>query len=227
MRRRLLLLESRRFDRSRGVDTGGAVEPEALTVVSGDAAAGFTYTGTPPTVAFLWLRELPSPEAFTLVDLGSGKGRVLLLGVEHGFRRVIGVEFARELHDAARRNILAAGAEATVELVLGDAGAYRFPYDPLVVYCNNPFDDRVMRQVLENLERSYEERPRPIVVVYQQLRTEPSRHATDNLALLADAAFLTRRRVVAPRPWRERLLLGGRYVVEVFESAEAVSSAGT
>ncbi len=42
---------------------------------------------------------------FTFIDLGSGKGRVLLMASEYPFQKIIGVEFMPELHRAAQKNI--------------------------------------------------------------------------------------------------------------------------
>ena len=42
---------------------------------------------------------------YVFVDLGSGKGRILLLASRYPFRGVVGVEFAHELNEVAERNI--------------------------------------------------------------------------------------------------------------------------
>jgi len=42
---------------------------------------------------------------FTFIDLGSGKGRVLLMASDYPFKRIIGVEFMPELHRAAQENV--------------------------------------------------------------------------------------------------------------------------
>jgi SAM-dependent methyltransferase len=44
-------------------------------------------------------------EDFTFVDLGSGKGRVLLMAAAYGFKRIIGVEFMPEWHRVALENV--------------------------------------------------------------------------------------------------------------------------
>jgi cyclopropane fatty-acyl-phospholipid synthase-like methyltransferase len=45
------------------------------------------------------------PRDFVFVDLGSGKGRVILRAATRPFRRVEGVEFSEPLHRVALRNI--------------------------------------------------------------------------------------------------------------------------
>jgi hypothetical protein len=47
------------------------------------------------------LRDLPIGDyaQYTFVDVGSGKGRMLFVAAEYRFRKVIGVEFATDLHE--------------------------------------------------------------------------------------------------------------------------------
>ena len=42
---------------------------------------------------------------FTFVDLGSGKGRTLLMASDYPFRRIIGVELLPSLHQIAQENL--------------------------------------------------------------------------------------------------------------------------
>jgi SAM-dependent methyltransferase len=206
------------------MDTSGRLEPEALTIAEGDPTTGVTYAGTHPRLARWWLQAVPrDPEHFTFVDMGSGKGRVLLFAAQHGFSRVIGVEFAEELHLRALENAHAAeGHGPAFEPVLGDAGAFEFPLEPLVVHFNNPFLEPVMVRVLANLTRSYESKPRPVVVVYQQMTVEGPRHRTRNLELLEGVPFL-RGGTLAKQGWLDRRMLRP-FTVRVFRSPEADTS---
>ncbi len=124
---------------------------------------------------------------FTFIDLGSGKGRALLLASEYPFRRIIGVEVQEELHRIAERNIAQFDSPARVcdEIVshVGDARDYEFPDGPLFVYLFNPFPEYVLRMVTENLQRSLEQNPRAAFVVY---------NTPECGFILNDAAALTR-----------------------------------
>src|SRR4029078_10174363 len=148
----------------------GKAEPTELTIARGDPGSGFSYVPTPLRLGLLWLAALPPHrERFTFIDMGSGKGRVLALAASSGFGRVVGVEFARELHELASSNARAASQRGVnFETLLVDAATYRFPSEPLVVHFNNPFDESVMTSVLQNLHESYQHERRAIVVVYQQ-----------------------------------------------------------
>ena len=223
LRFRLLGREEQRLDDGLGTETKDIVALSDLTVVEGDSAEGFMYVGEHPRVTRWWLDALPnSLEAFTFVDLGSGKGRVLFVAAEREFRQVVGVEFAKELHDVAVENAARVRASTGREIVpvLGDAGAFAFPLDPLVVHLNNPFTERVMSRVIDNLAHSYRELPRPIIVVYQQARHEDD--ATDNVVKLAQASFLAHRSL-GPNGRLDRFLLKP-WIVDIFESPEVVSA---
>jgi len=108
---------------------------------------------------------------FTFIDLGSGKGRVLLMAADYPFRRIIGVEFMPELHRAAQKNIAGYSYDRQrrqlIESVCTDARDFQFPPEPLVAYLFNPFSEATFAQVLENLRRSVEQSPRPVYIAYR------------------------------------------------------------
>jgi SAM-dependent methyltransferase len=112
-------------------------------------------------------------QRFRFVDLGSGKGRALLLASDYPFREVIGVELSPELDRVARSNI-ARYAEAKgdplprtpVICLQGDATEFCWPAGPLIVYMWNAFTRPVMERVFQNLENSLKEQPRELYLVY-------------------------------------------------------------
>jgi SAM-dependent methyltransferase len=103
---------------------------------------------------------------FTFIDLGSGKGRVLLMASDYPFKRIIGVEFMPELHRVAEKNITGYSNDRQgcrqIETLCMDARDFQFPDDPLVIYLFNPFSEATFAQVLENLRHSVEQTLRPI-----------------------------------------------------------------
>jgi predicted RNA methylase len=104
------------------------------------------------------------------VDVGCGKGRVLIVAAEYGFERVVGVEFSEELCEIARSNVTVYarkhGLSTNVEVVHRDAAEYEFRADDNVLFFFNPFDSAVMERVLENVRRSLERHPREITLLY-------------------------------------------------------------
>jgi hypothetical protein len=108
---------------------------------------------------------------FTFVDLGSGKGRALLMASDFPFRRIAGVEFMPGLHQIAERNIARYSSNRQqcreIESLCLDVRDCEFPAGPLVVYMFNSFPEPVFAGVLENLRRSLEKDPRPAFVAYR------------------------------------------------------------
>ncbi len=139
------------FDELYRVETAREVSLFQLDIASRHESVGIHYQPSPREVCDKLLASLPIHyEHFTFIDLGAGKGRVLLVGSRFPFRRLIGVEFARELVETARQNIERFHSRA--EMVHADAADYQFPSDNLVVYLYNPFGPEVLRPVLRSLQ---------------------------------------------------------------------------
>ena len=115
-------------------------------------------------------------EAFTFVDLGSGKGRTLLMASEYPFRKIVGVELIAELHRAAEENIQAYHSATqrcpNIEGVCADACAFSFPDEPLVLYLFNPLPESGLRRLIAGLEKSLAANPRPVYVLYHNPQLE-------------------------------------------------------
>lgn len=129
------------------------------------------YQPTEPTLFREMMASLPIEfDQFTFVDLGSGKGRTLLMASEYPFRRIVGVESIAELHRMAQQNIRDYRSPtqrcAQIEVVYADASEFVFPETPLVLYLFNPLPEAGLRRVIRNLERSLELSPRTIWIVY-------------------------------------------------------------
>lgn len=128
------------------------------------------YQPVPPEQFREIVAELPINFGdFTFVDMGSGKGRALLLASECGFRRIIGIELLPELDRIARENIRKfqdRGRGAAIELLCEDAAEFNFPADPTVVFLFNPLPKAGLRELFKTLESSLRENPRPLYVVY-------------------------------------------------------------
>ena len=107
---------------------------------------------------------------FTFIDLGSGKGRTLLMASDYPFRRIIGVELLPSLHGIAQQNLRQYKSESqkcfALESVCGDATDFPLPEEPLVIFLFNPFPESGMRRVVANLEQSLRAHSRPVYVLY-------------------------------------------------------------
>jgi SAM-dependent methyltransferase len=129
------------------------------------------YQPTDPAMFREMMAVLPIRfDQFTFVDLGSGKGRTLLLASEYPFQKIVGVEILPELHRAAEENIRAyrqsTGRGGQIDAILADASEFDFPQTPLVVYLFHPLPEAGLRRVIGRLEESLMKAPRPVWIVY-------------------------------------------------------------
>ena len=185
------------LDRRLGIDTWRAESTALMRIEGANLMRGNCYQPVGEAAFRRVVARLgidPAEHAF--VDYGSGKGRALLLACELGFRRVVGVEYARELHEAALANMARArgalpGVER-VECAWSDAAAFEPPGGKLVCFLYNPFDGTVLRALLDRLSASFAAEPRDILVAYLNpvhrdvADAHPAlapRHAEDDLAI--------------------------------------------
>jgi SAM-dependent methyltransferase len=129
------------------------------------------YQPTEPALFREMMASLPIAfEEFTFVDVGSGKGRTLLMASEYPFRKIMGVELIAELHRVAEENIRAYKSAtqrcSQIEVVCADACEFAFPGGPLMLYLFNPLPVAGMRRMVANLEKSLAENPRIVWVLY-------------------------------------------------------------
>jgi SAM-dependent methyltransferase len=156
------------YDWDHRVDTTGA------TVSWRDRLLGLLHSPYQPTDPALFVEMLASLAIdfrdFTFIDIGSGKGRTLLMASDYPFRRIIGIELLPELHRVARENIAKYKSDSqrcfAIEPICGDAREFVFPLEPTVVYLFNPLPEAGLVQLLANLEQSLREHPRPLIAIY-------------------------------------------------------------
>jgi SAM-dependent methyltransferase len=183
----------RAFDARHGVDTTGIVPLETLVIDSHNKSHGIRYQPSDPDAFRALIASLDEPlDELTFVDLGAGKGRTLLIASELGFRRVVGVEFAHELCDIARRNVAAYPASAArgdgVQVVCADAAHWPLPDAPLLLYVYNAFEPPLMAEVLDSIHRSWEERPRTILLALVNRTIDADELDRLGFRLVADGA---------------------------------------
>ena len=148
------------FDDEHGVQTGGVVQLGDLVIESPSDAWGIAYTPTPTAVFASIMGILPPPQGYSFVDLGCGKGRVILMASEHPFREVIGVEFSSELCTIAEANIATFRPRMRaqqVRILREDAARFDFPSGPLIVYFYFAFTRQVLAPVVDRLMRRVDE----------------------------------------------------------------------
>jgi SAM-dependent methyltransferase len=189
------------FDESFGVETSGLI----YELPSGHQhdLHNNGYFAVAPSVFHAIMRAMQEQlhldfQRFRFVDLGSGKGRALLLASDYPYREIIGVELSPELDRIARSNIARYALAKSGLLphtpmisMQGDATDFAWPAGPLIVYMWNAFTRPVMERVFRNLESSLKEEPRELYLVYLHPELE---------SMLAELPWLV-------RLWREEFAM--------------------
>jgi SAM-dependent methyltransferase len=179
------------FDREFGTDTAGIVHPEDLGLSAPLERGCVAYEATTPAAFACIVGELlellpRSASRYTFVDIGCGKGRVVLMASEIPFRAVVGVEASAELVRISRQNLIVFPRErrrcGNVRVEESDVSAYELPAGPLVLFLFNPFDARVMAKFLVRVRRSLERGPRDLWMLYLNPRL---RHLVGRARFLA------------------------------------------
>jgi len=159
------------FDAIHGVDTRVGVPADRLQIVSGNRDKGIEYDTCPWSTLRRAMRLASlQAEGFTFVDIGCGKGKVLLSAMVLPFKHIVGVEYSVHLSQVANENIasvrLLARRCASVQIICADATQYQIADEPTIFFFANPFTWEIMEIVIGNIVKSYLDVCRPIYLLF-------------------------------------------------------------
>jgi len=153
-----------------GANTFAPVELKNLTIVNGDVRKGSRYEA----VSFYMLEQLfhafrKVSELKSIVDLGSGKGRVLMTAAHFEFTEICGIDFAKELCDEAVANMEMKEKQfpgIKWRILNQNVKDYEIRSDDSVFFMFNPFSRSVLKTFLRNLDMSCDQFPRTVYFLY-------------------------------------------------------------
>ena len=164
------------FDLTHGTDTGGLINIHKRRHPNAPHARA--YWGTPPSMLrgalARWVDTL-DPTGYTLadytfVDLGSGKGRALMLASELPFGAILGVELDPALAAIARQNLVLWSKNphpcTSIQVLNDDALVFPIPDTPLLLYLFNPFDAYIIGCLAQRLGALLPTRRHPVDIIY-------------------------------------------------------------
>jgi predicted RNA methylase len=158
-----------RWDRKYGVDTSGQIDLVDIDVVGPNRDHGFSSVSTSPSAyAFLSAFFPADWKKFTFVDVGCGKGRVLMLAASQGFDTIIGIEFVPLICQVAEQNLARFSGRRPNKwsIVNADATTVDLPSGvPLLIYSFNPFDAEIWRKFIPALLKANEVEKNPLCLV--------------------------------------------------------------
>jgi hypothetical protein len=166
------------FDRLHNVDTAAELPLEAAGVPLADVARGNgVYRALTEDVFRAAMDSVKiDARAFTFVDIGSGKGKVLFMASDRPFKRIIGIEYAIGLHEIAVRNVATYRSDSRqcteIEPIHGDALTYTPPPGPLLLFVFNALAEEFMRALLTKLDQdAAAQEGRPVLLIYTNVRS--------------------------------------------------------
>lgn len=152
------------------IKTFSPVKLKHLTIENADISKSSPYEA----VNYYMLEKLLtafrklSPEK-SIVDLGCGKGRVMVVAAYFGFTKITGIDFAKELCEEATLNInktqsIIPGIEWKV--IHANVLDYTISSDDTVFFMFNPFVEETLNVFLDKLEDSCKLFPRKTSFLY-------------------------------------------------------------
>lgn len=160
------------FDAQHGTDTAGSVEPGDLGIGNAESRKlAIRYLPSPSRVTSWMLERIGvEPRDYSFVDLGCGKGRVLLVAAQQPFHKIVGVEISTDLAAIARQNIArfrpSSGQVRAIAVENTDVRKFTMPPGNLLIHMYHPFDPAVSAAVFARLAAIQDLPQRRVVVAY-------------------------------------------------------------
>lgn len=193
---------SRAFDKRHNVETAREENLGEMCVSPRAVARGNSVY----RVTWGWLIENAlacldiDPQHFIFIDYGSGKGKAMLMASRHSFKTIIGLEYAKRLHEIATENCRTYRSVdqecRSLQPILVDVLNYSPPPGPIICFMCNPFDKTTLRAVFKSWRMRYQSGEREIRILYLNMR---------NVAEVAD--------VLGEQDWLAPVARNKRFVV--------------
>ena len=102
----------------------------------------------------------------TVLDYGTGKGRVCFFLSYQTRCHSVGIEYDERIFAGAEQNRENAVSGARTQFVLANAENYEVPSNVSFCYFFNPFSVEILKRVVARILESYYENPRPIQLMF-------------------------------------------------------------
>jgi SAM-dependent methyltransferase len=166
----------RSFDKKYGTDTAAGVEQDDLQISNEVAKKNAVYyVAAPVKLERYIIGGLPVDYSqYDFVDIGSGKGRVLMIASDFAFRSIAGVEISQKLCELARKNLAIyrahrrsakpASHESGIHCL--DARDFVIRNENTVFHFYHPFGEDILRTILSNIRSTFQNSSKKVFIVY-------------------------------------------------------------
>ncbi len=153
-----------------GSNTLIPVELKNLTITSGDVKKASRYEA----VSFYMLEQLfiafrKIRGETSIIDLGCGKGRMMMVAAHYGFVNITGIDFAKEVCEQAVANMKIKEKEFPEikwKVINQNVEDYTIRPEDSVFFMFNPFKTQVLKNFLKKLDVSCKQVPRTTYFIY-------------------------------------------------------------
>ncbi|MFM6925377.1 MAG: class I SAM-dependent methyltransferase [Ferruginibacter sp.] len=152
-----------------GINTTGADELFKLEDQGIDISHATIYMPVSYTLLEEAFKHVNLITSNHFLDIGCGKGRALCVAAHQGFKKVTGLDFARDLCEAAKENLALTKQKIPAleyKVINNDAFYFEVPADVDCIFFFNPFDEIIMSAVVNNIFTSLKNNPRKITIIY-------------------------------------------------------------
>ncbi len=158
-----------------GINTTGADELYKLEKQGIDISHATIYMPVSYTLIEEAFKQLNATKLLNnkplnyFLDIGCGKGRALCVAAHQGFKQVTGLDFARDLCEAAKENLAITKQKNPAlefKVINNDAFYFKIPDDVDCIFLFNPFDEIIMSGVVKNIADSLQKNPHKITIIY-------------------------------------------------------------
>ncbi len=158
-------------ERKLGISSLQIENLENKTLAAGYDEAFHHYQGASYYIIDQLFEALPAPlQQYQLLDMGCGKGRILVYALYKGMAGAEGLDVAQELCEIAEKNLQLAEKRLQqswrYKVYFADAGMFNIPATTNLLFLFNPFNEAVMLKVRQQVLDSLARDPRAFWVVY-------------------------------------------------------------
>lgn len=140
---------------------------KAMFLSEHDNKVNYMYEPFPYLKMWRLFKNFSFSESDGFVDIGCGKGRVLVGAALSGCVNIYGIDISEELLEYAEKNLAECkkkNADLKYKLLCMDAKDFTFTPDINKVFFYNPFSYRIFLKVMKALKKSVEDNPRDVTI---------------------------------------------------------------
>lgn len=165
----VILPQEIKGEKKYNINTTGADELKKLRRSGIDISHATIYMPVSYSLIEKTLEQIDDSNKNHFLDIGCGKGRALCVAAHFGFNQLTGIDFSEKLCEVAIKNLDNTKLHLPTinfSIVTQDAATVKVPVDTDCIFLFNPFDEVIMKKVVENIIKSLEITPRLLNIIY-------------------------------------------------------------